>query len=84
MHRNHTLKNLAWILTSVGALNWGFKGLFNFNLVESVFGEGSFLSSLVYALVGLAGAFSLYRLATRTTRREAAPMGFGRFFGQGD
>jgi uncharacterized membrane protein YuzA (DUF378 family) len=84
MHRNRTMKRVAWLLTTVGALNWGFKGLFNFNLVESLFGERSFLTNMIYALVGLAGAFSLYHLATRSARREAAPMSFGRFFGQGD
>ncbi len=45
---------LAWILLIVGGLNWGLVGLFNFNLVAALLGEGSALSRIVYSLVGLA------------------------------
>jgi uncharacterized membrane protein YuzA (DUF378 family) len=51
------MKTLYWIalaLIIVGGLNWGLVGLFNFNLVDAIFGTGSFLSRTVYVLVGLA------------------------------
>lgn len=47
------LKKLAWILTIVGGLNWGLVGAFGFNLVTMLFGDASFLTSLVYILVGI-------------------------------
>lgn len=50
---------LAWVFVVVGALNWGFVGVFNFNLVEMIFGVGT-LSMLVYVLVGLSGLYMLY------------------------
>jgi len=56
---------LATVLLVVGALNWGLVGVARFDLVATIFGmqfgETSALSSVVYALVGLAG---LYRAAT--------------------
>lgn len=54
---------IALTLVIIGALNWGLVGLFNFDLVAFLFGEMSWLSRIVYALVGVAGiwAVALYR-----------------------
>jgi uncharacterized membrane protein YuzA (DUF378 family) len=46
---------IALVLVLIGALNWGLVGFFNFNLVTALFGEGSALSRVVFALVGLSG-----------------------------
>jgi uncharacterized protein len=51
---------LAIILTVVGALNWGLIGLFNFNLVEFLFGSMTLLTRIVYILVGLAGLYLIF------------------------
>jgi len=51
------LKGLDWlalILVIVGGLNWGLVGLFDFDLVATIFGEMSAVSRIVYTLVGLA------------------------------
>lgn len=48
-----TLDTIALILLIIGGLNWGLVGAFQFDLVASLFGEGSGLSRLVYVLVGL-------------------------------
>ena len=47
---------IAAVLLVVGGLNWGLVGLFEFNLVAALFGE-SFISSLVYTLVGAAAVY---------------------------
>jgi uncharacterized membrane protein YuzA (DUF378 family) len=47
------LDSIALILVIVGGLNWGLVGAFQFDLVATLFGEGSGLSRLVYVLVGL-------------------------------
>jgi uncharacterized membrane protein YuzA (DUF378 family) len=52
---------VALILVLVGALNWGFWGLFNFDLVAKVFGEGSTLAKVVYDLVGLSALYVAYK-----------------------
>ena len=52
---------IAAALVIIGALNWGLAGVFHLDLVATVFGmkfgETSALSSVVYALVGLAGLY---------------------------
>lgn len=53
------LNSIALTLVIVGALNWLLVGLFKFNLVDSLFGELSLLTRIVYGLVGLAGIWSI-------------------------
>lgn len=50
---------VAWCLVLVGALNWGLVGLFNFNLVETLFGAWPMVVKVVYILVGLSAIGSL-------------------------
>ncbi len=55
------LHMVAFLLMAVGAVTWGTVALFQFNVVDMVFGAGSQLGQLVYVLVGASG---LYMLAT--------------------
>jgi uncharacterized protein len=48
---------VTFILVVVGALNWGLVGLFNFNLVNLIFGTVPWLERLVYVVVGLAAIY---------------------------
>lgn len=48
------LKLLSTVLLTVGGLNWGLVGAFDFDLVGAIFGEMSALSRLVYVVVGFA------------------------------
>ena len=51
---------VAYILVLVGALNWGLWGFFQFDLVAWLFGGNtSWISRLVYALIGLSGLWML-------------------------
>lgn len=52
---------VAFTLAMVGALNWGLVGLLGVNLVESVLGDSSMLSKIVYILIG---ASAVYVFAT--------------------
>ena len=56
------IRNIALLLVIIGALNWGLIGLFEFNLVSTVFGSLSIISRIIYVLVGLSGiyAFSFF------------------------
>lgn len=54
-----TLYNIALTLVIVGALNWLLIGLFNFDLVATLFGTMSILSRIIYSLVGLSGIISI-------------------------
>ncbi|MFA6250460.1 MAG: DUF378 domain-containing protein [Candidatus Shapirobacteria bacterium] len=61
---------LFYILLIVGGLNWGLVGLFDFDLVVTLFGAGSAISRIVYVLVGISGVYFLLQLFTR---RSPAP-----------
>lgn len=50
----------ALILIIIGAINWGLIGLFQFDLVASIFGgQAAWLSRIIYTLVGLAGLYAI-------------------------
>lgn len=51
--------NIALTLVIIGALNWLLIGLFDFDLVASIFGNMSLLSRIVYSLVGISGIISI-------------------------
>lgn len=54
------MDKLALVLVIIGALNWGLIGLFQFDLVATIFGgTDAILSRIVYGLVGLAGIYSI-------------------------
>lgn len=54
------LQIFCLILTILGAINWGFVGLFDFDLVASIFGGAdSTISTLIYCLIGIAGIINL-------------------------
>lgn len=55
----NTLYKTALVLSVIGCLNWGLVGLFDFNLVEYLLGDGSLLTRVVYVLVMLAGLVTL-------------------------
>lgn len=55
-----TFDRVSLIFIIIGALNWGLIGLFQFDLVASIFGgQTAMLSRVIYTLVGLAGLYSL-------------------------
>ena len=54
-----TLDSIVLILVIVGAVNWGLIGFFQYNLVNSLFGFMPALERIIYALVGIAGLYSL-------------------------
>lgn len=54
-----TLQKIALIFTIIGALNWGLIGLLDFNLVTTIFGVDSVLTSIIYIIVGIAGIINI-------------------------
>jgi uncharacterized membrane protein YuzA (DUF378 family) len=57
-----TIPGLIWILTSVGALNWGLLEFMKIDIVEQLATAAGepFVGTLVYALVGVAGLVTLF------------------------
>ena len=72
------ITDLGSTLIIIGAINWGLVGLFNFDLVNAVFGGDSrsspraSLSGVVYTLVALSGlyAFTFYRMGSEEETRQ--------------
>ncbi|MBQ3142284.1 MAG: DUF378 domain-containing protein [Bacilli bacterium] len=54
-----TLQKICLGITIIGALNWGMIGLFDFDLVAALFGDGELVTRLIYSLVGLAGIINI-------------------------
>ena len=50
---------IALVLIIIGAINWGLVGIFNFNLVDAIFGTMSVISRIIYALVGISGLWGI-------------------------
>lgn len=48
---------VTFTLVIVGALNWGLVGLFNFNLVNVIFGTTPTLEKFVYVLIGVSAVY---------------------------
>ncbi|MGI4752250.1 MAG: DUF378 domain-containing protein [Janthinobacterium lividum] len=46
------------LLSSIGAINWGLIGLFNFNLVTLLFGSFPIIVKLLYIIIGFCGIYS--------------------------
>ena len=53
------INEIALTLVIIGAINWLLVGLFQFNLVDSIFGSLSVLTRIIYTIVGIAGLWSI-------------------------
>lgn len=49
----------ALTLVIIGAINWGLIGIFKLDLVNLIFGNMTWMSRVIYALVGLSGLYLL-------------------------
>ncbi len=62
------------LLVIVGALNWGLMGLFQIDLVATLFGgPQAALSRIVYILVGLSGLYQIIPLLSAASGRADNP-----------
>ena len=55
----NTIYKVALAIAIIGCINWGLVGIFNYNLVEFLFGNGTVLTRVVYVIVAIAGLVSL-------------------------
>lgn len=63
------LQKIALVITIIGAINWGLIGIFDYNLVDSLFGNASVLSRIVYISVAVAGLLNIALLFLRNNHR---------------
>lgn len=55
----NTLYKICLVIATIGCLNWGLVGIFNFNLVEFLFGNATLLTRITYILVAISGIIQL-------------------------
>ena len=48
---------LALTVVIIGAIDWGLIGFFNFDLVAFLFGQMTWLSRIIYGIVGLSSLY---------------------------
>ncbi len=54
------LQKTALALTIIGAINWGMVGLFQIDLVATLFnGSDSMISRVIYTIIALAGLINI-------------------------
>ena len=53
------LQKIALVITIIGAINWGLLGLFDFNLVGTLFESIEILEKLIYIIVGVTGLINI-------------------------
>lgn len=46
-------------LVIIGAINWGLIGFFRIDLVAFLFGDMSWLSRIIYAVIGICGLYMI-------------------------
>lgn len=49
----------ALTLVIIGAVNWGLIGIFRLDLVNLIFGNMTWISRVIYTLVGISGLYLL-------------------------
>ncbi len=49
------MDSLALILSIIGCVNWGLVGIFDFDLVAWLFGNGAIVSRIIYTVIAVAG-----------------------------
>jgi len=51
---------IALILVIVGGLSWGLVGIFDFDVVATIFGTMSTIARVVYVVIGVAALWAIY------------------------
>lgn len=68
--RMSALDWVAMALMVIGGLNWGMVGLYDIDVVATLFGTQTPVSRTIYTAVGIAALYSLYTASKLATRRS--------------
>ena len=70
------IMNIINVLVIFGALNWGLIGLFEYNVIEEVLGDGGSaisskpLAKIVYILIGAAAVYTLIPMIQKKLNKQ--------------
>jgi len=54
-----TLQKIALIFTIIGALVWGIIGIFDINIIDSIFQDMYIIARIIYIIVGICGIINI-------------------------
>lgn len=58
----NVLEKIALVFTIIGGINWGLVGIFDFNLVEAIFGVDSVVTRIIYIVVAVSALINILLL----------------------
>ena len=58
----NVLEKIALVFTIIGGINWGLVGIFDYNLVEAIFGAGSVVTRIIYIIVAVSALINILLL----------------------
>ena len=58
----NVLEKNALVFTIIGGINWGLVGIFDYNLVEAIFGSGSVVTRIIYIVVAVSALINILLL----------------------
>lgn len=68
--RKMQLKTVSKWLVVLGAIEVGLMGAFSFNLIGGLLGSSPMLVRIVYVVIGVAGVWGAYAMATNKKKRK--------------
>lgn len=60
MFKLSTPMKIAICLILIGSINWGIIGIINIDILATIFGVYSYISRIIYILIGLSGIYLSY------------------------
>ncbi|MBU5314813.1 DUF378 domain-containing protein [Clostridium bornimense] len=51
---------IAIFFVLIGSINWGIIGIINIDILATIFGVYSYISRIIYILIGLSGIYISY------------------------
>lgn len=67
METKKIILTLAYILTAIGAINWGLTTI-GTNLVSDILPRG--MQKIIFAIIGLSGIIVLYKMIQKMMKKE--------------
>lgn len=57
-----TLQKIALVFTIIGAIVWGIVGIFDINIIDSIFANMYIIARIIYIIVGICGIINIWLL----------------------
>lgn len=66
----HPVCSIGFVLLIIGGLNWGLVGLFDFDVINALFGKVPLIERLVYVMIGLSAVGIILEVLSRCRTYE--------------